>query len=110
VIVSNPEQEGLTMKLLVKAALGPALLAVAACGGKGDDALADNAADAYEAQADNVENMADNVTNEATEDALQNKADALREKGEAKEEAIDRSDVDTRTMTESQKEAVANKM
>lgn len=98
------------MKLLAKALIGPALFAVAACGGKGDDSLADNAADAYEAQADNVEEMADNATNEASEDALENKADALREKGDAKEEAIDRSDVDTRGMTEGQKEAVVNKM
>lgn len=98
------------MKLLAKALIGPALLTVAACGGKGDDTLADNAAEAYEAQADNVEEMADNVTNEATEEALENKADALREKGEAKEEAIDRSDVDTRGMTQAQKDAVVNKM
>ena len=98
------------MKLFAKALIGPALLAVAACGGKGDDSLADNAADAYEAQADNLEEAADNTTNEAAEDALENKADALREKGEAKEEAIDRSDVDARGMTEAQKDAVANKM
>ena len=98
------------MKLLAKALIGPALLTVAACGGKGDDTLADNAAEAYEAQADNVEEMADNVTNEATEEALENKADALREKGEAKEEAIDRSDVDNRGMTQAQKDAVVNKM
>lgn len=110
VVVSNPMQEGLTMKLLAKAVLGPALLAIAACGGQGDDTLADNAADAYEAQADNVEEMADNATNEATEDALENKADALRETGEAKEEAIDRSDVDARSMSESQKDAGTNKM
>lgn len=98
------------MKLLMKAALVPALVAIAACGGKGDDTLGDNVADAYEAQADNAEEMADNATTEMREDALENKADALREQGERKEEAIDRSDVDARGTTAAQKDAVVNKM
>jgi hypothetical protein len=102
--------EGLTMKSLMKVALVPALLTVAACGGKGDDSLGDNVADAYEAKADNVEDMADNASTDAAHDALENKADALRATGERKEEAIDRSDIDTRGMSAAQKEAVANKM
>ncbi|MFM7028439.1 MAG: hypothetical protein ACKOXK_07160 [Chakrabartia sp.] len=98
------------MKSLIKVALAPAVLMVAACGGKGDDTLGDNVADAYEAQADNVEDMADNATTENAQDALENKADRLRETGERKEDAIDRSDVDTRGMSAAQKEAIANKM
>ena len=98
------------MKSLMKVALVPMLLAVAACGGKGDDSLGDNVADTYEAQADNVEELADNATTERAQETLENKADALREQGERKEGAIDRSDVDTRGMSAAQKEAVGNKM
>lgn len=99
------------MKSLIKVALVPALvLTVAACGGKGDDSLGDNVADAYDAKADNVEDMADNAATETQQDALENKADALRDEGKRKEEAIDRSDVDTRGMSAAQKESVANKM
>jgi hypothetical protein len=81
------------MKFMLKAALGAGLLALAACGGKGDDALGDNVADQHEAVADNLEDAADNATNEVVEDRLEDKADAVREAGEDKEEAIDNADV-----------------
>ena len=49
------------MKKLSFAIVGAAALALAACGGQGDDALGDNVADNYEAAADNLEAMADNT-------------------------------------------------
>jgi ABC-type glycerol-3-phosphate transport system substrate-binding protein len=84
---------GLTMRKLSAAFVGAGLLALAACGGSGDDTAGDNAASAAEAQAENLEAMADNTTNEAAADSLENQADAVENAGEAKEEAIDDADV-----------------
>ena len=81
------------MKKLSFAVVGAAALALAACGGKGDDTLADNVADNYDAAADNLDAAADNTANGMESDALENQADALREEGEDKEEAIDAADV-----------------
>ncbi len=81
------------MKKLSFAVVGAATLALAACGGQGDDAAGDNVADNYEAAADNLEAMADNTANAAEAAALENQADALEDTGEAKEEAIDEADV-----------------
>lgn len=81
------------MKKISFALVGAAALALAACGGQGDDTLGDNVADNADAIADNLEDQADNTTNEAVEDTLENQAEAIREEGEAKEEAIDEADV-----------------
>lgn len=81
------------MKLLLKVMIGGSMLALAACGGQGDDALGDNVADAADAKADSLEAMADNATSEVVEENLQDQADVVRETGEAKEEAIDDADV-----------------
>ena len=81
------------MKMLLKAALGAGLLSLAACGGSGDDAAGDNAAQAADAKADNMEDAADNATNESAEDALEDNASAIRENGQEQEEAIDDADV-----------------
>ena len=80
------------MKKLSFAIVGAAALALAACGGQGDDALGDNVADNYEAAADNLEMMADNAATPGEEAALENQADALEAEGERKEEAIDEAD------------------
>ena len=81
------------MKKLSFAVVGAAALALAACGGQGDDAAGDNVADNYEAAADNLEAAADNTANGAEAAALENQADALEEQGEQAEEAIDEADV-----------------
>ena len=85
------------MKTLLKAAMGAALLSLAACGGAGDDAAGDNVAQQADAAADNMEDMADNTNNEAAEDALESNAAAIRENGQDKEEAIDDADVQANT-------------
>ena len=81
------------------AIMGAAFLALAACGGKGDDTAGDNVEQAYDNQADAMDAAADNMTNDAASDALENKADATREVGSAKEEAIDDADVNATNAT-----------
>ena len=81
------------MKKISFALVGAASLALAACGGKGDDSLGDNVNDNYEAAADNLEMMADNTGNAAAAATLENQADALEAEGDRKEEAIDDADV-----------------
>ena len=71
------------------ALVGAAALALAACGGKGDDSLGENVQE-------NMENAADamNAQAEATgNEALANQAGALSDAGENAEEAIDEADV-----------------
>ncbi len=85
------------MKKLSFAIVGAAALALAACGGKGDDALGDNVNDNYQAAADNLDAMADNTANGAEADALENQADALKKEGDRKEEAIDDANVNAAT-------------
>ena len=80
------------MKKLSFALVGAATLALAACGGQGDDALGENVQENMEAQAENLDAAADNATG-AEAAALENQADALEEKGEQAEEAIDEADV-----------------
>lgn len=80
------------MKKLSFALVGAASLALAACGGQGDDALGDNVQENYEAASDNLEAMADNATG-AEAATLENQADALEAEGARKEEAIDDADV-----------------
>lgn len=93
--------------MLRTALLATALaLPLAACGGDGDDALGDRAADNYEAAADNLEAMADNTADPAMAANLEARADNLEDQGEAKEEAIDDSDVDADALTEAQKNAL----
>jgi ABC-type glycerol-3-phosphate transport system substrate-binding protein len=80
------------MKKISFALVGAAALALAACGGKGDDALGENVQENYDAAADNLEAAADNTTG-AEAATLENQADALEAEGNRKEEAIDDADV-----------------
>ncbi len=93
-------------KLLIGAAV-TSLIALSACGGKGDDSLGDNAAAAAENQADSLEAAADNATG-AQEDALEAQAEATREAGEEKEEAIDDADVNAQGLSNGQAGALVN--
>ena len=80
------------MRKISFALVGAAALALAACGGKGDDSLGENVQENMENAADALDEAADNAAgNEAA--ALENQADALREAGENAEEAIDDADV-----------------
>ena len=81
------------MNRFIKFTVIAGFAALAACGGKGDDTLGDNIADAYDNAADQLDAMADNTTNAVQEETLENQADALRETGKQKEEAIDEADV-----------------
>ena len=87
------------MKKIAFALVGAASLALTACGGKGDDTLAENVQENYENAADNVDAAADNSANPATADALENQADALRKEGDRKEKAIDKADVNAAATT-----------
>ena len=68
-------------------------IALAACGGQGDDALGENVQENLEAQAENLDAAADNTANAAEAAALENQADALEAQGEKAEDAIDAADV-----------------
>jgi len=95
------------MKMICTPALAAAMLALAACGGQGDDALGDEAADQAEIQAENLEAMADNASG-AQADALEDRADGVEEAGAEREEAIDDSDVEADELSGAQRNAIVN--
>ena len=80
------------MKKISFALVGAASLALAACGGQGDDTLAENVQENYDNAAENLDVAADNATG-AEAATLENQSDALEAEGERKEEAIDDADV-----------------
>ena len=88
------------MKKIAFALVGAASIALAGCGGQGDDALGENVQENYEAAGENLEAMADNTGNAAAAEALGAQADALKEEGERKEEAIDEADVNAENQAE----------
>ena len=95
------------MRNLMIVAAGACLLTLAACGGKGDDKLGEQAQEAMENKADALDAAAENASG-ATEDRLEAEADATREVGEAKEEAIDKSDINADAMSPAQKSEIIN--
>jgi len=70
-----------------------ASIALAGCGGQGDDSLGENAQENMENQADNLDALAGNAATDAEAEALGNQADQLRDEGERREDAIDDADV-----------------
>ena len=85
------------MKKFAATALLVALAApLVACGGNGDDKLAEQAEDRAEAKADEVRAMGGN---EAT-------ADRIEKDGERRADSIDDSDVDADELTQGQKNAM----
>ncbi len=87
----------------MKRFIAPALLVLAAaplaaCGGNGDDALAERAEEQGEAQA---EAAAANGANEAVVDQIEDNA-------EDRADAIDDSDVDASKLSDAQKNAIVN--
>jgi hypothetical protein len=93
------------VKALMIAAAAAGCLTLAACGGKGDDALGEQAQENMENKADAMDAAADNMSGPAA-DSLEAQADATREAGEAKEEAIDDADLNADAMTPAEKNAV----
>lgn len=81
------------MNRMIKFAAVAAFAALAACGGQGDDSLAENVEQAYDNQADQLDAIAENATNEAQSDTLEDQADALRSEGDNRADAIDDADV-----------------
>jgi len=75
------------------ALVGAASIALAGCGGQGDDTLGENVQENMEAEAENLDALAANAGTDAEAEALGNQADQLREEGENREEAIDDADV-----------------
>ncbi len=88
------------MKKLSFAIVGAASLALAACGGSGDDTLGENVQEGAEIQAENLDMMADNAANGAQAEALGNQAEQLREAGAQAEERIDDADVNASNAAE----------
>ena len=88
------------MNKIAFALVGAASIALAGCGGKGDDALGENVQENYEAAGENLEAVAENTDNAAAAEALGAQADALKEEGERKEEAIDEADVNAQNQAE----------
>ena len=81
------------MKKFAFAMVGAAAIALAGCGGQGDDALGENVQENMENQGDNLDALAGNAATDAEAEALGNQADQLRDEGNAREEAIDDADV-----------------
>jgi hypothetical protein len=88
------------MKKISFALVGAASLALAACGGQGDDSLGENVQENYQNASDNLQEMSDNTSGAAAE-TLENQAEALETEGERKEEAIDDADVNASNTAES---------
>jgi len=81
------------MKKIAFAMVGAASIALAGCGGQGDDTLGENVQENMENAADSLDALAGNAANAAEAEALGNQADQLRNEGDRVEDAIDDADV-----------------
>lgn len=81
------------MNKIAFAMVGAASIALAGCGGQGDDALGENVQENMENAAENLDALAGNAANAAEAEALGNQADQLRNEGDRVEDAIDDADV-----------------
>ncbi|HVM38459.1 MAG TPA: hypothetical protein VM265_08745 [Sphingomicrobium sp.] len=88
------------MKRIAFALVGAASIALAGCGGRGDDSLGENVQENMEAQADNLDAMADNAGNDAAAESLGEQAEQLRQEGDRREQAIDDADVNAANQAE----------
>jgi hypothetical protein len=88
------------MKKLSFAFVGAVSLALAACGGQGDDALGENVQENAEAEAANLDAMAANAGTDAEAEALGNQAQQLEQQGAAAEEQTDEADVNAENAAE----------
>ena len=93
------------MRIMTCIAMVATGLTLAACGGKGDDKLGEQAQEAMENRADAMDAAADNMSG-AAKDAMQARADAVRDTGDAKEERIDDSDIDATKLTPAERNEV----
>ena len=89
------------MKDFAKLLVGAGFLALAACGGEGDDKAAEDVEQAFENTAQQLENAAENATG-AAEERLEDEAEVLRETGEAAADAIDDVDLNTQATVNQQ--------
>jgi hypothetical protein len=87
------------MKKFAFAMVAAASIALAGCGGQGDDTLGDNVEENMDAQADNLDALAANA-GDAEAEALGNQADQLRNEGDRAEDAIDDADVNAANQDE----------
>lgn len=93
------------MRAIMVVTLTAASLALAACGGKGDDKLGEQAQEALENRADAMDVAADNMSGPAA-DSMEVRADAMRDAGNAKEERIDDADLNVDAMSGVEKKEV----
>jgi len=87
------------MKKTALLALSAPLFVLAACGGKGDDKLGEQAQESMENRADNA--LANGSVSEG-------QADQMKDAAEEKEERIDDSDVNADALSNQQKAAIVN--
>ena len=84
------------------ALVGAASIALAGCGGQGDDTLGENVQENLENQAENLDALAGNAGTDAEAEALGDQADQLREEGDEREDAIDDADVNAANPAEAE--------